>query len=140
MEHRLSPWVTFGVIPLFAMANAGLDLSAMPFWDVIVQPVTLGVILGLVLGKFLGISSFAWLAVRLGLAKLPGGVKWRHILGAAWLGGIGFTMSLFIAQLAFVGNPALFEEARLGIITASVIAAIIGLSWLYVGARKSTAG
>ncbi len=139
MEHRLSPWVTFGVIPLFAMANAGLDLFAMPFRDVIVQPVTLGVILGLVLGKFLGISSFAWLAVRLGLAKLPGGVKWRHVMGAAWLGGIGFTMSLFIAQLAFVGNAALFEEARLGIIMASVIAAIIGLSWLYVGARKSAA-
>jgi NhaA family Na+:H+ antiporter len=138
MEHHLSPWVTFGVLPLFAMANAGLDLFAMPFRDVIVQPVTIGVILGLVLGKFLGISSFAWLAVKIGLAKLPGGVQWRHILGAAWLGGIGFTMSLFIAQLAFTDNPALFEEARLGIIVASVIAAIVGLTWLYISARKST--
>ena len=137
MEHHLSPWVTFGVIPLFAMANTGLDLFAIPFRDVIVQPVTLGIMLGLVLGKFLGISGFAWLAVRLNLARLPGGVQWRHILGAAWLGGIGFTMSLFIAQLAFTSSPALFEEARLGIILASVIAAIMGLIWLYISARKS---
>lgn len=137
MEHHLSPWVTFGVIPLFAMANAGLDLSVLPFRKVITEPVTLGVFLGLVLGKFLGISSFAWLAVKLGLARLPGGVRWRHIMGAAWLGGIGFTMSLFIAQLAFAGSPLLFEEARLGIIMASVIAAIVGLTWLYVSAQKS---
>ncbi len=136
MEHHLSPWVTFGIIPLFAMANAGLDLLAIPFRDVIVQSVTLGVMLGLVLGKFIGISGFAWLAVKIGLAKLPSGVQWRHILGAAWLGGIGFTMSLFIAQLAFTNSPALFEEARLGIIMASVIAAMIGLTWLYLSARK----
>lgn len=138
MEHHLAPWVTFGVIPLFAMANAGLDLLALPFREVIVQPVTLGVLLGLVLGKFIGISSFAWMAVKLGLARLPRGVQWRHILGAAWLGGIGFTMSLFIAQLAFATSPMLFEEARLGIIMASVIAAIVGLTWLYISARKST--
>jgi NhaA family Na+:H+ antiporter len=137
MEHHLSPWVTFGVIPLFAMANAGLDLSTIPFLEVILEPVTLGVFLGLVLGKFLGISGFAWLAVKLGLAKLPSGVHWRHILGAAWLGGIGFTMSLFIAQLAFTTSPALFEEARLGIIMASVIAAIVGLTWLYISARNA---
>ena len=136
MEHHLSPWVTFGVIPLFAMANAGLDLSAIPFLEVIMEPVTMGVFLGLALGKFLGISSFAWVAVKLGWAKLPGGVQWRHILGASWLGGIGFTMSLFIAQLAFTNNPALFEEARLGIIMASVIAGIAGLTWLYIGARN----
>lgn len=137
MEHHLSPWVTFGVIPLFAMANAGLDVLAMPFLDVVVQPVTLGVFLGLVLGKFFGISGFAWLAVRLGLAKLPSGVQWRHILGAAWLGGIGFTMSLFIGQLAFADNPLLFTEARLGILMASLTSAIAGLTWLYLSARKS---
>lgn len=137
MEHHLSPWVTFGVIPLFAMANAGLDLSAIPFREVIVEPVTLGILLGLVLGKFAGISGFAWLAVRLNLARLPGGVQWRHILGAAWLAGIGFTMSLFIAQLAFTTSPLLFAEARLGIIMASLIAAIIGLTWLYLSARKA---
>jgi NhaA family Na+:H+ antiporter len=137
MQHHLSPWVTFGVIPLFAMANAGLDLFAMSFREIIFQPVTLGVVLGLVLGKFLGISGFAWLAVRLGWATLPQGVQWRHILGASWLGGIGFTMSLFIAQLAFANNPRLFEEARLGIIMASVISAVAGLSWLYFSAKKT---
>ena len=139
MEHHLAPWVTFGVIPLFAMANAGLDLFAMSFREVIVQPVTLGVMLGLVLGKFIGITSFTWLAVRLGLARLPGSVQWRHILGAAWLGGIGFTMSLFIEQLAFADNPSFFEEARLGIIMASLISATVGLTWLYLSAGKSKA-
>ena len=87
-------------------------------------------------GKFFGITSFAWLAVRLGLAKLPVGVEWRHILGASWLGGIGFTMPLFIGQLAFADKPSLFEEARFGIIMASVISAVIGLAWLYLSARK----
>jgi NhaA family Na+:H+ antiporter len=137
MEHHLSPWVTFGVIPLFAMANAGLDLLSIPFREVIMEPVTLGVFLGLVLGKFLGISSFAWLAVKLGWARLPHGVQWRHILGASWLGGIGFTMSLFIAQLAFATNPVFFEEARLGIIMASVISGVTGLTWLYLSAQKT---
>lgn len=138
LEHRLTPWVNFGVIPLFAMANAGLDIWALPFREVIMQPVTIGVVLGLVLGKFFGITSFAWLAVKLGFAKLPGGVQWRHILGAAWLGGIGFTMSLFIGQMAFVGKPLLFEQARLGIILASTISALTGLIWLYFSAPKST--
>jgi Na+:H+ antiporter, NhaA family len=137
LEHHLSPWVTFGVIPLFAMANSGLDLSALPFREVIMQPVTLGVFLGLFPGKFIGISGFSWLAVRLGLANLPGGVQWRHIFGAAWLGGIGFTMSLFIGQLAFADQPMFFEEARLAIIMASVVSALAGLGWLHLTARKS---
>jgi len=137
MEHLLAPWVTFGVIPLFAMANAGLDILAIPIEEVIMQPITIGVVLGLVLGKFCGISGFAWLAVKLGFAKLPSGVKWRHIMGVSWLGGIGFTMSLFIGQLAFADTPSLFEEARLGIIMASTISAFIGLSWLYLSAKKT---
>ncbi len=136
MEHHLSPWVTFAIIPLFAMANAGLNVLEMPFREVIVQPVTLGVILGLVLGKFCGIASFAWLAVKLRLSRLPRGVSWRHILGAAWLGGIGFTMSLFIGQLAFAGRPDLFENVRIGIILASLVSAILGLAWLYFSAGK----
>ncbi|HPB69459.1 MAG: Na+/H+ antiporter NhaA [Syntrophales bacterium] len=139
MEHRLAPWVTFGVIPLFAMANAGLDVAAMPIREVVLQPVTLGVVLGLVLGKFLGITGFAWLAVKLGWARLPGGVGWRHISGSAWLGGIGFTMSLFIGQLAFAWDPLLFEQARFGIMLASLLSAILGLGWLYFGARGAPA-
>jgi len=138
MEHNLSPWVTFGIIPLFAMANAVLDVLAMPFREVIVKPITLGVILGLVLGKFIGITSFAWLSVKIGLSTLPGGVGWRHVMGAAWLGGIGFTMSLFIGQLAFAGRPSQFEEVRIGVMIASLISATLGLVWLYLSARKST--
>lgn len=135
MEHRLAPWVNFCVIPLFAMANAGLDIFALPFGEFLVQPVTIGVILGLVPGKFLGISFFTWLAVKSGVAKLPSGVQWRHIMGAAWIAGIGFTMSLFISQLAFAPQSPLFEQARLGIILASLISAITGLTWLSISSR-----
>ena len=131
MEHRLSPWVTFGIIPLFALANAGLDIIGIPLKEAIGKPVTIGVVLGLVFGKFLGITCFTWITVKIGLSVLPGGVGWRHIMGAAWLGGIGFTMSLFIGQLAFAGQPSLFEDVRIGILIASLIAAIIGLLWLY---------
>lgn len=136
MARRLSPWVTFGVIPLFAMANVGIDVLEMPFGDIVVQPVTLGVITGLVMGKFFGISSFSWIAVRLGFASLPVGVHWKHVLGTAWLGGIGFTMSLFIGKLAFAAEPLFFAEAKLGIIMASIISAVMGLIWLYLSSRN----
>jgi Na+:H+ antiporter, NhaA family len=128
-EHALSPWVTFVVLPLFAFANAGIDFRGAALAGALGHPVTIGVALGLVLGKFVGISAFSWLAVRLGLGQLPPGVSWRHVLGAAWLGGIGFTMSLFIAQLAFT-DPALLERAKLGVLFASLAAALIGLAWL----------
>jgi Na+:H+ antiporter, NhaA family len=133
MEHGLSPWVTFGVIPLFALANAGLDIVGISLRKVILEPVTMGIVLGLVFGKFLGITCFAWLAVKTGLSRLPSDVRWRHITGAAWLGGIGFTMSLFIGRLAFAGQPSFFENVRTGILLASLISAIIGLLWLYFG-------
>jgi len=129
IEHSLTPWVTFLVIPVFALANAGIDLTTIAWSQALMNSVTLGVLAGLVIGKFVGIGLFSWTAVRLGLARLPSGVEWRHLLGAAWLGGIGFTMSLFIAQLAF-RDPVLVEEAKLGILLASVIAAAIGLTWL----------
>lgn len=129
IEHSLTPWVTFVIIPIFALANAGIDLRAVAWSDAFTNSVTLGVLLGLVIGKFVGIGIFSWTAVRLGLARLPSGVEWKHLLGAAWLGGIGFTMSLFIAQLAF-RDALLVEEAKLGILLASVTAAAIGLTWL----------
>lgn len=131
MEHSLTPWVTFVVIPIFAAANAGIDLAQVPWASALREPVTMGVMAGLVFGKFTGIALACWLAVRAGWARLPAGVEWRHLLGAAWLGGIGFTMSLFIAELAFPGQPALVEQARLGILFASAVAAAIGLAWLY---------
>jgi len=137
IEHELSPWVTFIVIPVFALCNAGIDLGDIQWSSALSQKVTLGVMFGLVAGKFIGISAFSWLAVRLGFGQLPAGVNWKHLLGAAWLGGIGFTMSLFIGQLAFK-DPAFVEQAKLGVLLASVVSAIVGLVWLYsVTSKKS---
>jgi NhaA family Na+:H+ antiporter len=120
IEHGLQPWVSFVVVPLFALANAGvaipLDAGAL-----LTESIVLGVVAGLVLGKQLGITGATWLIVRSGLAELPEGVTWRHIYGVAWLGGIGFTMSLFIAELAYGPSPAL-ALAKVGILGASLVA------------------
>ncbi|HWA38937.1 MAG TPA: Na+/H+ antiporter NhaA [Burkholderiales bacterium] len=137
IEHRLTPWVTFFVIPVFALVNAGIDLTAVAWSEVFASRVTLGIAAGLVLGKFAGIGAFSWLAVRAGIARLPEGVGWRHLLGAAWLAGVGFTMSLFIAQLAF--GPGEMEEARLGILLGSLVSALAGLAWLLAAAGRPAA-
>lgn len=138
LEHGLTPWVTFVVIPVFALSNAGIDLLDVSWREALSNDVTLGVASGLVVGKFAGISLFSWAAVRSGIARLPSGVQWRHLLGAAWLGGIGFTMSLFIAQLAF-RTPEAVDQAKLGILLGSGISAAVGLAWLYrTESRKSS--
>lgn len=133
IEHELQPWVTFLIIPLFALANAGIDLGSIGITQLL-EPATLGIVLGLVLGKFLGIGAFSWGAVKLGLARLPAGVGWGQLAGAAWLGGIGFTMSLFISQLAFT-DALYLEQAKLGILFGSFLSAVIGLAWLLVVTR-----
>jgi NhaA family Na+:H+ antiporter len=137
-EHRLAPWVTFAVIPIFAIANAGIDLTAVRWSEALGSRITLGVIGGLVLGKFVGIGAFSWVAVKLGIGRLPSGVGWRHVFGAAWLGGIGFTMSIFIGQLAFEDALAV-DQAKLGILLGSAIAAAIGLAWLWLSAARRAA-
>jgi NhaA family Na+:H+ antiporter len=124
LEHRLHGLVAFCIMPIFALANAGVDLSADLFASLSL-PVTAGVALGLVLGKPLGITLFAWLAVRLGLATLPAQTSWGALHGVSWLGGIGFTMSLFIAALAFP-SLALLDSAKVGILGASVVAGAVG--------------
>ncbi len=134
-ELGLSAPVAFLILPVFALANAGIDFRGTDLLASLAHPITLGITLGLVLGKFIGIGGFSWLAVRLGWARLPPGVTWPHLLGAAWLGGIGFTMSLFISQLAFV-DPAQLELAKIGILLGSLIAALVGLSWLLVCTSK----
>ncbi|MFZ2446850.1 MAG: Na+/H+ antiporter NhaA [Syntrophobacteraceae bacterium] len=136
MEHALSPWVTFLIIPLFAISNVGIDFGEIRLGESLRQSVTLGVIFGLVAGKFLGISIFSWLAVKLRIGRLPAGVTWPYLLGVAWLGGIGFTMSLFISQLAFA-DPFLNEQAKLGILVASALSGGIGFLWLYLTGRIS---
>jgi NhaA family Na+:H+ antiporter len=133
LEERLHGPVSFGIMPLFALANAGLHLDrrlAAAFGE----PIALGVLLGLALGKPIGITAAAWATVRAGLAALPEGVSWRGLHGAAWLGGIGFTMSLFIAGLAFTTADAL-DAAKAGILAASAIAGIIGTLVLRLAAR-----
>ncbi len=134
-EHGLSAPVAFLILPVFALANAGIDFRGADLLASLADPIALGIAFGLVLGKFVGIGGFSWLAVKLGMARLPLGVTWPHLLGAAWLGGIGFTMSLFISQLAFV-DPAQLELAKIGILLGSLIAALVGLSWLLVCTSK----
>lgn len=135
LEHALHGVVAFGIMPLFALANAGVPLGGAG--GGMGRAITFGVLLGLVVGKPLGITLAAWLAVRGGAAVLPAGVTWRHVHGAAWLGGIGFTMSLFIGGLAFP-DLALLGAAKLGILGASAVAGLGG--WLLLrGARRPTA-
>ena len=128
LEHALMPLVTFGVLPVFALANAGVDLQG-GLGGVVVDPVFLGVVVGLFVGKQIGITACAWIAVRLGVADLPQGVSWRHVHGCATLAGIGFTMSLFISGLAFA-DPGLRQAAKLGILAASLLSSVVGLALL----------
>ena len=130
LEHSLHPWSTFIILPIFAFANAGVDLSGMSFGDLF-SPVPVGIALGLLVGKPLGVLFFSYLAVKLKWAVLPEGVGWRHIAPVAVMCGIGFTMSMFISSLAFVGEGAAYGDfARLGILVGSLLSAVIGYFWL----------
>jgi NhaA family Na+:H+ antiporter len=136
MEHLMHDWIVFGVMPLFALANAGIPLSFAELGTALAHPVTRGVGLGLLLGKPIGILLFTWLAVRLRLCELPEGIGWRQILGIGVLGGIGFTMSLFITSLAF-DQSALVADAKVGIFAASLLAGTVGFLLLRFGGRRS---
>jgi NhaA family Na+:H+ antiporter len=129
LERKLHPWVSYVIIPLFALANAGVVLSGDGAANALESPVTHGVVLGLVLGKPAGIVLATWLAVRLGMGRLPNGATWRHIVGVGLLGGIGFTVSLLITGLAFE-DPALVDEAKLGVLFASVVSGVAGFAYL----------
>jgi NhaA family Na+:H+ antiporter len=136
LEHALHPWVAFFIMPLFALANAGVPLSG-GIAEAMANPVALGIVLGLVVGKQLGITLFAWLAVKSGVSELPEGIGWRHVYGAGWLAGIGFTMSLFISDLAF-SDGELVDAAKLGILEASLIAGVVGWTILRTAASRRT--
>ncbi len=131
IERVLHPWVSFLVLPLFALANAGIPLSAEAVAAALGSSVTLGVTVGLLVGKVSGVAGAAWLAVRFGVADLPKSISWGHVIGVGWLAGIGFTVSLFIADLAFRGGPSA-EGVKVGILAASLASAVIGLAWLRV--------
>ena len=125
LENRLHPWTSFLIVPLFALANAGISLSEDSVRAAVVSPVTLGVFIGLLVGKPVGILTATALAVRLGAARLPAGVTWSGIAGASLLAGVGFTVSLFIAEVALGSSAA--DHARFGILTASIAAGTAGL-------------
>ncbi|SDG61404.1 Na+:H+ antiporter, NhaA family [Pedobacter terrae] len=139
IEHALHPWVAFGIMPLFALANAGIVITS-DFFSSIINPVSIGVASGLVIGKFSGILLFCWIMVKFRLSSLPEGANWKHIAGVALLAGIGFTMSLFISGLAFK-NPAFIDQAKYGILIASILAGILGTIVLKrIGAKTSIDG
>ncbi len=133
-EHALYPWVALGVVPVFAFFNAGIALSPSTV-DTLGSPISLGIVLGLFLGKQLGIFGTVWLAVRAGVAKLPEGASWRELYGVAVVAGIGFTMSLFIAGLAFA-DPETFRGARLSVVVGSIASAVGGAAVLWSAHRQ----
>ncbi len=136
LEHDLHLPVALIVIPLFALANAGISIDFGSLSSVFQEPVTLGVLTGLIVGKVIGIFGVAWLSIMLGLAKLPQNSSMSQIFGVAFLGGIGFTMSIFVADLAFVSNQELIFQAKVGILCASLFAGLFGYFWLRFVAKK----
>lgn len=139
IEHLLHPWTSYLVVPLFALANAGLILNIGGIADALTSRLTMGIVAGLVIGKLVGISGATWLAVRSGLGRLPEGVNWRHVMGASAVAGIGFTVSLFITALAF-DDPGLVDEAKIGVLFASMLAGLIGVTILVTGRGEPDPG
>ena len=134
LEHALHPITAYFILPVFALANAGIHIEGS-FIDLILHPVSIGIIAGLLFGKSIGITLLCKIAVRFKIAELPEGTSWRHIYGAGFLAGIGFTMSIFIASLAYL-DEQLVQIAKAGIFVASFLAAIIGLTILSVQSKN----
>ncbi|MGR3638795.1 Na+/H+ antiporter NhaA [Alterinioella nitratireducens] len=135
LEHGLAPYVLFLIVPIFAFANAGVSLEGLSLAD-LMAPLPLGIALGLVLGKQIGVFGLTWLTVKSGLAQLPHGVTWVHIYGLACLAGIGFTMSLFIGSLSF-GDAALMDAVRLGVLSGSLVSGLIGFTVLRLSSNPA---
>ncbi|HKY15538.1 MAG TPA: Na+/H+ antiporter NhaA [Microthrixaceae bacterium] len=135
LQHRLHPLTSFLIVPFFALVNAGVRLDGAVFEGGDASVVALGIVLGLVVGKLVGISGFTWLAVRFGLGRLPEGMNWRLLFGAAAVAGIGFTVSLFVAQLAFEDDLEVQAAAKTAVLAASVLAAVIGSVLLALAIR-----
>ena len=137
LEEMVHPWVSFVILPIFALANAGIVFTADSLSDALASSVTMGIAAGLLLGKALGILGLTWLAVRLGVGQLPSGVGWRHVLGVGFLGGIGFTVAIFVSAIAFT-DQALVDQAKMGVFGSSILAGAAGYLFLrFAGARTS---
>jgi NhaA family Na+:H+ antiporter len=133
LEHALHPWVAFVIMPLFALANAGVAIDASG----LTTPIALAVAAGLVLGKPVGIVLFSWASVKMSICRLPDGMTWKVMVGAGCLGGIGFTMSLFIASLAFPDSEAMLANGKIGVLIGSAVSAAAGCLLLWVFLPKS---
>ncbi|MFN0026750.1 MAG: Na+/H+ antiporter NhaA [Acidimicrobiales bacterium] len=125
LDQALHPWTSYVIIPVFALANAGIVLSNQALRDAAGSAITVGVVAGLVAGKLIGITGAMWMAVRLGAARLPDEIRWRHVTGMAAIAGIGFTVSIFVSGLAYT-DAALADQAKVGVLVGSVLAAAIG--------------
>ena len=135
LESIVHPWVSFVVLPVFALANAGIVFTSDTLSEAVASPITLGVAVALLVGNPLGILGLTWLAVRVGLGQLPSGVRWRHVLGVGFLAGIGFTVAIFISGIAF-DDTVLVDQAKMGIFGASIVAGVVGYLFLRIwGAR-----
>jgi NhaA family Na+:H+ antiporter len=135
LEHSLQSWVSLLILPLFALANAGLVLKGMNLSEAALHPISLGVFIGLVVGKPVGISLFVWLSVKFFRAELSPGVSWKDIIGVSFLGGVGFTMSMFLTGLSFA-RPIYLEYAKLGIISGSILCGFVGFIILAYPGKK----
>ena len=136
LEHALHPWVAYAILPVFAFANAGVSLTGVSL-DSFTHHVPMGIAAGLLLGKMLGVFGLTWLAIKTGVATLPAGANWGQVLGVSILCGIGFTMSLFVGSLAFVPGQSEFAGVdRMGILTGSILAALIGYAITALSSRK----
>ncbi len=131
LEHSMHAPVAFLILPLFALFNAGVNIDFGNIFTTLSHPIVIGVSMGLMFGKFIGVAGCSWVALRLGLVSLPPQVSMAHVCGAAMLASIGFTMSIFIAELAFSHQPEMVEQAKIGILIASLLAGIAGYTWLY---------
>lgn len=139
LEQALHPWTSYAIIPIFALANAGVELSGGALQDAATSRVGWGVVLGLMIGKPLGITLASYCAVRIGIAALPTGVRWSQIVAVRMIAGVGFTVSLFITNIAFT-DGALIDEAKIGILAGSALIGIVGLATLRMQPSNASSG
>ena len=135
IEHSISPYVAFGIMPLFALANAGVSFSGMSF-DSLLLPVPLGILLGLFIGKQIGVFLFSIISIKLNIAQMPNNANWLNFYGVGVLTGIGFTMSLFVGNLAFVENIQYISGVKIGVLTGSLLSTVFGYVLLLVATKK----
>jgi Na+:H+ antiporter, NhaA family len=138
LEHKMHLPSAYLVIPIFSLANAGIPIEWDSLWTSITHPVSFGILSGLVVGKLIGVTGFTWVAVKLGLCQLPLGLNFKHIVGAGLMAGIGFTMSIFIAELGFAHHPEDLLMAKTGILLASLVAGLSGYFWLFFSCSSSS--